>query len=78
VNIELTGDEVTVALRPALLIDGLAGINTEYVKIGFTKSANPGKPGPILLTNHGAKKKTVNDGYRYLLQPYPQIAKRAE
>ena len=78
VSIELTGDEVSVALRPALLIDGLVGINTEYVKIGFTKSANPGKPGPILLTNHGAKEKTVNDGYRYLLQPYPQIAKRSE
>ena len=77
VNIELTGEEISVALRPALLIDGLAGINTEYVKIGFTTSANPGKPGPVLLTNHAAKEKTVNDGYRYLLQPYPQLAKQA-
>jgi hypothetical protein len=61
-----------------LLIDGLAGYNTEYVKIGFTKSANPGKPARFSLTNHAAKEKSVNDGYRYLLQAVPSDFKTAK
>jgi DNA polymerase-3 subunit beta len=61
IQCELNGKEITVSLKPQFLIDGLAGVHTEFVKIAFTNNENPNKPGPILI--HGA------DSYRYLLQP---------
>jgi DNA polymerase-3 subunit beta len=65
---ELTGDDTVLALKPQYLIDGLAGVHTEFVKIGFTRNAdNPNKPSPVLITSHAAKDKS--DNYRYLLQP---------
>ena len=68
ISAELTGEETVLALKPQYLIDGLAGVHTEFVKIGFTKNIdNPNKPSPVLITSHGAKDKT--DNYRYLLQP---------
>jgi DNA polymerase-3 subunit beta len=51
------------------LIDGLAGVKTEFVKIGFTNSDNPNRPSPVLITNHQAKEKSASDSYMYLLQP---------
>jgi DNA polymerase-3 subunit beta len=67
VGIELTGDDLKVKLRPHFLLDGISGVNTEFIKIGFTKSPNPNKPGPVLISNHGSKDNV--DSYRYLLQP---------
>lgn len=61
IQCELTGKDIQVSLKPQFLIDGLAGVHTEFVKIAFTNNENPNKPGPILI--HGA------DSYRYLLQP---------
>jgi len=66
---QLTGSDVVVSLKPQFLIDGLAGVKTEFVKIGFTNSDNPNRPSPVLITNHQAKEKSANDSYRYLLQP---------
>ena len=69
IDVQLTGTDVTVSLKPQFLIDGLAGVKTEFVKIGFTNSDNPNRPSPVLITNHQAKEKSANDSYMYLLQP---------
>ena len=66
---DLTGKEIVVSLKPPFLLDGLAGIQGEYVRIGFTNNENPGKPGPILISSQSAKDKSDLDTYRYLLQP---------
>ncbi len=69
IDVQLTGGEVVVSLKPQFLIDGLAGVKTEYVKIGFTNSDNPNRPSPVLITNHSTKEKESSDSYMYLLQP---------
>ena len=69
ISAELTGKEIVVSLKPQFLIDGLAGVHSEFVKIAFTNNDNPNKPGPVLISSHGAKEKTDSDSYRYLLQP---------
>ena len=69
IDVQLTGGEVVVSLKPQFLIDGLAGVKTEFVKIGFTNSENPNRPSPVLITNHSTKEKESGDGYMYLLQP---------
>jgi DNA polymerase-3 subunit beta len=69
ISAELEGKEIVVSLKPQFLIDGLAGVHSEFVKIAFTNNDNPNKPGPVLISSHGAKEKTDSDSYRYLLQP---------
>jgi DNA polymerase-3 subunit beta len=69
INAELVGKEIVVSLKPQFLIDGLAGVHSEFVKIAFTNNDNPNKPGPVLISSHGSKEKTDSDSYRYLLQP---------
>jgi DNA polymerase-3 subunit beta len=69
IDVQVTGPDVTVSLKPQFLIDGLAGVKTEFVKIGFTNSDNPNRPSPVLITNHQAKEKSASDSYMYLLQP---------
>jgi DNA polymerase-3 subunit beta len=67
VPVELTGEEIKVKLRPTFLLDGISGVTTEFIKIGFTTRPNQTKAGPVLISSHGAKDST--DSYRYLLQP---------
>lgn len=67
VEIELTGKDIVVSLKPQFLVDGLSGIHSEFAKISFTNNENPHKPGPVLITSHGAK--DSSDNFRYLLQP---------
>jgi DNA polymerase-3 subunit beta len=69
ISAELEGKQIVVSLKPQFLIDGLAGVHSEFVKIAFTNNDNPNKPGPVLISSHGAKEKTDSDSYRYLLQP---------
>lgn len=69
ISAELNGKEIVVSLKPQFLIDGLSGVHSEFVKIAFTNNDNPNKPGPVLISSHGAKEKTDSDSYRYLLQP---------
>ena len=69
ISAELEGKEIVVSLKPQFLIDALAGVHSEFVKIAFTNNDNPNKPGPVLISSHGAKEKTDSDSYRYLLQP---------
>jgi DNA polymerase-3 subunit beta len=69
ISAELTGKEIVVSLKPQFLLEGLSGVHSEFVKVGFTANNDPNKPGPVLITSHGSKEKTDSDTYRYLLQP---------
>jgi DNA polymerase-3 subunit beta len=65
----LTGGETVVSLKPQFLLDGLGAVHSEYVRISFTKTDNPNKPGPVLITSQSSKDQPGADDYRYLLQP---------
>ncbi|MDF0515362.1 DNA polymerase III subunit beta [Agromyces sp. H3Y2-19a] len=65
----LTGDDTVVSLKPQFLLDGLGAVHSEYVRISFTKTENPNKPGPVLITSQTSREQAGSDSYRYLLQP---------
>jgi DNA polymerase-3 subunit beta len=65
----LTGDETVVSLKPQFLLDGLQAVPSEFVRISFTKTENPNKPGPVLITSQTSREQAGADTYRYLLQP---------
>jgi DNA polymerase-3 subunit beta len=65
----LTGAETVVSLKPQFLLDGLNAVRSEFVRISFTKTENPNKPGPVLITGQSSREEPAADGYRYLLQP---------
>lgn len=65
----VTGDPVVVSLKPQFLLDGLAAVHSEFVRIAFTKTENPNKPGPVLITAQTSRDQPGSDSYRYLLQP---------
>lgn len=65
----LTGTDTVVSLKPQFLLDGLTSVHSEFVRISFTKTDNPNKPGPVLITSQSSKDQPGADNYRYLLQP---------
>lgn len=65
----LTGDDTIVSLKPQFLLDGLGAVHSEFVRISFTKTENPNKPGPVLITSQTSREQAGADTYRYLLQP---------
>jgi DNA polymerase-3 subunit beta len=65
----LTGTDTVVSLKPQFLLDGLGAVHSEYVRISFTKTENPNKPGPVLITSQTSREQAGADSYRYLLQP---------
>jgi DNA polymerase III subunit beta len=69
IDAHVTGGDTTVSLKPQFLIDGLSAVHSEYVRISFTKTDNPNKPGPVLITSQSSKDQPGTDNYRYLLQP---------
>ncbi len=69
IDAHLSGDDVVVSLKPSFLIDGLGAVRSEFVRIAFTKTENPNKPGPVLITSQSSKDQPGTDDYRYLLQP---------
>lgn len=69
IDAHVTGGDTTVSLKPQFLIDGLGAVHSEFVRIGFTKTDNPNKPGPVLITSQSSKDQPGTDNYRYLLQP---------
>ncbi|MDQ1606100.1 MAG: polymerase subunit beta, partial [Microbacteriaceae bacterium] len=44
-------------------------VHSEFVRISFTKTVNPNKPGPVLITSQSSKDQPGADNYKYLLQP---------
>ena len=65
----MTGDDTIVSLKPQFLLDGLSAVHSEFVRISFTKTENPNKPGPVLITSQSSREQAADDSYRYLLQP---------
>ncbi|MBD8704358.1 DNA polymerase III subunit beta [Frigoribacterium sp. CFBP9039] len=65
----LTGEDTVVSLKPQFLLDGLGAVHSEFVRISFTKTENPNKPGPVLITSQSSKDQAGADSYKYLLQP---------
>ena len=65
----LTGSDTVVSLKPSFLLDGLGAVHSEFVRISFTKTENPNKPGPVLITSQSSKDQPGADNYKYLLQP---------
>jgi DNA polymerase III subunit beta len=65
----LTGTDTVVSLKPAFLLDGLGAVHSEFVRISFTTTDNPNKPGPVLITSQSSKDQPGADNYKYLLQP---------
>jgi DNA polymerase III, beta subunit len=66
---QLVGEDTVVSLKPSFLLDGLGAVHSEYVRLSFTKTDNPNKPGPVLITSHSTKEPAGADNYKYLLQP---------
>lgn len=65
----LNGEDTVVSLKPQFLLDGLGAVRSEFVRISFTKTDNPNKPGPILITSQTSKEQATEDNFKYLLQP---------
>ncbi|WP_423921055.1 DNA polymerase III subunit beta [Frigoribacterium sp. 2-23] len=65
----LTGEDTVVSLKPQFLLDGLGAVHSEFVRISFTKTENPNKPGPVLITSQSSQDQAGADSYKYLLQP---------
>ncbi len=59
---DFSGDDLSIAFNPQYLLDGLAAIDSDTVRISFTE---PGKP--ALLT--GKPEPDGNPEFRYLLMP---------
>ena len=69
IDAHLHGDDTVVSLKPSFLLDGLSAVHSEFVRISFTKTENPNKPGPVLITSQSSKDQPGADNYKYLLQP---------
>ena len=69
IDAHLSGVDTVVSLKPAFLLDGLGAVHSEFVRISFTKTDNPNKPGPVLITSQSSKDQPGADNYKYLLQP---------
>ena len=65
----LVGKECVVSLKPQFLIDGLSATHSEFVRVAFTHTDNPNKPGPVLITAQKSRDGGDSEVYRYLLQP---------
>ena len=62
IEADFSGDDLSIAFNPQYLLDGLAAIDSDTVRIAFTEPGKPalftGKPGP-----------DGNSEFRYLLMP---------
>lgn len=65
----LVGDDMIVSLKPQFLLDGLRSTHAEFARIGFTRTDNPAKPGPVLISGQRSRDEASADSFKYLLQP---------
>lgn len=65
----LVGGDCVVSLKPQFLIDGLQATHSEFVRVAFTATDNPNKPGPVLITAQKSQEGDESHNFRYLLQP---------
>lgn len=69
VDAHLFGDDMIVSLKPQFLLDGLRSTHAEFARIGFTRTENASKPGPVLITSQRSRDDAAEESFRYLLQP---------
>jgi DNA polymerase III subunit beta len=69
IDAHLHGQDTVVSLKPSFLLDALSAVHSEFVRVSFTKTENPNKPGPVLITSQSSKEQPGADNYKYLLQP---------
>jgi len=69
VDAHLTGEDVTLGLNPQYLLEALAAVRSEFVRITFTESENSNKLSPVLITSQTSVDQAGSDTFRYLLQP---------
>ncbi|XPP27038.1 MAG: DNA polymerase III subunit beta [Leucobacter sp.] len=69
VDAHLFGDDMVVSLKPQFLLDGLRSTHAEFARIGFTRTENASKPGPVLITSQRSRDDADEESFRYLLQP---------
>lgn len=69
IDAHLVGADMVVSLKPAFLLDALGAVHSEFVRLSFTATENPNKPGPVLITSQSSREQAGSDSYRYLLQP---------
>ncbi|MFV0434629.1 MAG: DNA polymerase III subunit beta [Leucobacter sp.] len=69
VDAHLFGEDMVVSLKPQFLLDGLRSTHAGFARIAFTRTDNPGKPGPVLITSQRSKDEADEESFRYLLQP---------
>jgi DNA polymerase-3 subunit beta len=69
IEAHLHGHDTVVSLKPSFLLDGLGAVHSEFTRISFTKTENPNKPGPVLITSQSSKEQPGIDNFKYLLQP---------
>lgn len=65
----LVGDDMVVSLKPQFLLDALRSTHAEFARIGFTRTDNPAKPGPVLISGQHSRDEQTNTQFKYLLQP---------
>lgn len=64
----LTGEGVSVSLKPQFVTDVLMSVDQENVQLAFTSNKNnPGKPGPVQISP--MLEKNAAPDFKYLLQP---------
>ncbi|WP_203136678.1 DNA polymerase III subunit beta [Microbacterium sp. JZ31] len=69
VDAHLQGEDVTLGLNPQYLLESLAAVRSEFVRITFTSSDNANKLSPVLITSQTSVEQAGNDSFKYLLQP---------
>ena len=69
IDVALTGEDTVVSLKPQFLLDGLGAVHSEFTRISFTRTENPNKSGPVLITAQSSRDAASPDNYKYLLQP---------
>jgi len=69
VDAHLQGEDVTLGLNPQYLLESLAAVKSEFVRITFTSSDNANKLSPVLITSQTSVDQAGQDSFKYLLQP---------
>lgn len=69
VDAHLAGDELTIALRPNFLRDGLNGADSEFTRIVFSPQSSQDRPGPVMITGQRSSDDVDDKSFKYLQQP---------
>lgn len=68
IPVTLSGEDITIAFNPHYLLDGLAAVTAEYVRLSFTLPTKP-----AVLTGQAEADGDDDAGYRYLIMPIRMV-----